>query len=75
MSKILGERVVCASYVSESLTIVSSLFDAVATRGGLCWDVALRCSCVALEWHRRFVYKGDTSTHARGTDARVALGA
>jgi len=25
--------------------------------------------------HRRFIFKGDTSTHARGTDPRVALGA
>jgi len=25
--------------------------------------------------HRRFIYKGDTSTHAQGTDPRVALGA
>jgi len=24
---------------------------------------------------RRFIYKGDTSTHAQGTDPRVALGA
>jgi len=24
--------------------------------------------------HRRFIYKGDTSTHAQGTDPRVALG-
>jgi len=25
--------------------------------------------------HRRFIYKGDASTHAQGTDPRVALGA
>jgi len=25
--------------------------------------------------HRQFIYKGDTSTHAHGTDPRVALGA
>jgi len=25
--------------------------------------------------HRRFIYKGDTSTPAQGTDPRVALGA
>jgi len=25
--------------------------------------------------HRRFIYKGDTSTHTQGTDPRVALGA
>jgi len=25
--------------------------------------------------HRRFIYKWDTSTHAQGTDPRVALGA
>jgi len=25
--------------------------------------------------HRRFIYKGDTSTHAQGTDPRMALGA
>jgi len=25
--------------------------------------------------HRRFIYKGDTRTHAQGTDPRVALGA
>ena len=25
--------------------------------------------------HRRFVYRGDTSTRAQGTDPRVALGA
>jgi len=25
--------------------------------------------------HRRCIYKGDTSTHAQGTDPRVALGA
>jgi len=25
--------------------------------------------------HRRFIYEGDTSTHAQGTDTRVALGA
>ena len=25
--------------------------------------------------HRRFIYKGDTSTHAQGTDSRLALGA
>ena len=24
--------------------------------------------------HRRFIYKGDTSTHAQGTDPRVVLG-
>ena len=24
---------------------------------------------------RRFIYKGDTSSHAQGTDPRVALGA
>jgi len=28
-----------------------------------------------LHIHRRFTYKGDTSTHAQGTDPRVALGA
>jgi len=25
--------------------------------------------------HRRFIYEGDTSTHAQGTDPRMALGA
>jgi len=27
----------------------------------------------SLPFHRRFIYKGDTSTHAEGTDPRVAL--
>ena len=30
---------------------------------------------VNLKFHRRFIYKGDTSAHAQGTDPRVALGA
>jgi len=28
-----------------------------------------------ISMHRRFIYKEDTSTHAQGTDPRVALGA
>jgi len=31
--------------------------------------------CLAGAFHRRFIYKGDTSSHAQGTDPRVALGA